>query len=556
MTIVIIMMIMKQKKKKNLNDVEEGKTLFITNIPPETTDDEIRNYIINNINKDYIYIKTCQSNNKNLSVFVKLKYKQDADTFLKKIGEYEYDENNDENDNTNNDENNNDNSISDDEENIIDKFYKNKKNKKEKMKKILLKENKNKHNINSEILFFKNTYLMIKRAVNRDLIKEKRKNYIKSTDQENENNLKKKTKQNNIHLINDNNVNNENLSENIIKRNNNLMEKKKELLKNKNFFINPCRIYIRNYPAVLEQNTFRQLITKYFTPIIMKKYNMKKKEAFKKASQIIKKIKIIKDTDTTNSKDLNLSKEKSSKLKNKNIILNTNSNNNNVASKNVKNYICFVDINKHENAKKMIQLLQNKNIYELINEIIYKKKFQTIKKNKNIIYVDYCIEDIRMIHIKKIKEEKFLNHVKQQNLDKNINNKIIDKKKKNKKKNKVSRGKRQREKKRLLKMKNECTNILNVINNATLTKQIINQENNTKNEITDKKDKDKHTKLKKLNKTNKSIDEKKENKTKKNVINKKKLDKQKEAKAKKKTKKDDVKLIRKDVLNFLNKINK
>ncbi|GAW83155.1 RNA-binding protein [Plasmodium gonderi] len=417
----------KRNHNDHPNDIDEGKTLFITNVPLGSTEEEIENYVVTNISKNFIYIKTCQNNSKKISVFVKLKVKKDADNFLKKIGEYDGGEEEE-------DENG-------EEENVIDKFYNLKKKKKrERMKQILLKD----HNKgqNSELLFFKNNYLMIKRAVSKETIKNKKKFLI----EEEKKKIKSKNKMhNNIHLIQDNDINNDHLSENIIKRNNNLMEKKKKLLKNKNFLINPCRIYVRNYPAALEQNTFRQLITKHFTPIFMKKENLKKKEAFKKANEIIKKMKIMKDHTDQKEPTQNEAKNKKEKDKKNN---NTNG----------KNIICFIDINKHEHAKQIICLLQNRNIYELINEIIYKKKFQTIRKNKNIMYVDYCIEDIRMIHIKKLKEEKFLNHIKEKNIaTTTITKKTIKKKKKE------SRGKRQREKRRLLKMQNENTNIAHVI---------------------------------------------------------------------------------------------
>ncbi|KEG03266.1 hypothetical protein YYE_02200 [Plasmodium vinckei vinckei] len=151
----------KQKMKDNekrdyKKDVEEGKTIFITNIPIETTNEEVKEYIEKNISKDYIYIKTCRNDYKKISVFVKLKRKIDADNFLKKIGEYnEEDEQMSEN------------------ENVIDKFYNNaNKKKKEKFKKFLINEDSNlKH---TDILSFKNNYLMIKRAVPNDIIKDKK----------------------------------------------------------------------------------------------------------------------------------------------------------------------------------------------------------------------------------------------------------------------------------------------------------------------------------------------------------------------------------------------
>ncbi|CRG95580.1 RNA-binding protein, putative [Plasmodium gallinaceum] len=495
--------------RRHMNDVDEGKTLFITNIPTDTTSEEIKSYIENNISNNYIYIKTCRNNNKRISVFVKLKYKKDADQFLRKIGELEEEE-----------------KESDIEENVIEKFYKmEKRKKKEKMKKILLKDSCK--NVNSEFLFFKNNYLMIKRAVRKDLIKDKKKFTMD----------KKKDKNkmdNNIHLIYDNNVNNENLSENIVKRNKKLMEKKKELLKNRNFLINPCRIYIRNYPAMLEQNTFRQLITKYFTPILMKKYNIKKKEAFKKSNEIIKKMKVVKENV---NKDKNIEIEK---------------------TKNNKNIICFIDINKHENAKMLINFLQNKNIYELINEVIYKKKFQTIRKNKNIIYVDYCIEDVRMLHIKKLKTEKFLNHLKEKNI--NINTKKTIKKKKKK----TSRGRRQREKRRLLKLQANKTNISNVIQNKFVNEKTqqkfsnkINNNSNNKNELNNKR---------KFNSLEKNNNEK--NNSYKIANNQKKItpkkdDNMKKLKVKKRSKQTDtkknnneMKSIKKDVLKFLKNLRK
>eukprot|EP00366_Plasmodium_knowlesi_P003436 XP_002260933.1 hypothetical protein, conserved in Plasmodium species [Plasmodium knowlesi strain H] len=418
-----------KRTRDHVSDVEEGKTLFITNIPMGSTDEEVQSYVTKNISKNYIYIRTCRKDGKKISAFVKLKYKEDADTFLKKIGEY-HEENEEE---------------GEEEENVIDKFYNMKKKKKERMKQILLKD----HNSgkNAEILFFKNNYLMIKRAVSKDSIKEKKKIPI-----EEKNKKKQKDRlHNNIHLVQDNDINNEHLGENIIKRNNDLMEKKKKLLKNKNFLINPCRIYVRNYPASLEQNLFRQLITKYFTPLFMQKHNLKKKEAFKKANEIIKKMKIMKDH--TKEKEPTQNEEKNKKLKDKKI-----------SNKNSQNLICFIDINKHEHAKQIIHFLQNRNIYELINEIIYKKKFQTIRKNKNIMYVDYCIEDIRMVHIKKLKEEKFLNHIRQKN---GAETNSLTKKTIKKKKKKESRGKRQREKRRLLKMQNENTNIAHIIKSTS-----------------------------------------------------------------------------------------
>ncbi|KMZ97271.1 hypothetical protein PVNG_05067, partial [Plasmodium vivax North Korean] len=425
-----------KRTRDRTNDVEEGKTLFITNIPMGTTDEEVQSYIAKNISKNYIYIRTCRNNGKKISAFVKLKHKEDADTFLKKIGEYHEEEEDEEEDEENQNDAKN--------ENVIDKFY-NMKKKKERMKQILLKD----HNSgkNAEILFFKNNYLMIKRAVSKDSLKDKKKFPM-----EEEKKKKQKNRlQNNIHLVEDNDINNDHLGENIIKRNNNLMEKKKQLLKNKNFLINPCRIYVRNYPASLEQNLFRQLITKYFTPLFMEKHNLKKKEAFKRANEIVKKMKIMKDH--TEQKEPTQNEQKNKKLKDK-----KNSN------KNAQNLICFIDINKHEHAKQIIHLLQNRNIYELINEIIYKKKFQTIRKNKNIMYVDYCIEDIRMVHIKKLKEEKFLNHIREKNgaATNSLTKKTIKKKKK-----KQSRGKRQREKRRLLRMQNENTNVAHVIKSTS-----------------------------------------------------------------------------------------
>ncbi|CRH04076.1 RNA-binding protein, putative [Plasmodium relictum] len=493
---------------RNMNDVDEGKTLFITNIPPDATNEEIKSYIENNISRNYIYIKTCRNNTKRISVFVKLKHKKDADNFLKKIGEYEEEE-----------------KEIDTEENVIEKFYKmEKKKKKEKMKKILLKDNCS--NVNSEFLFFKNNYIMVKRAVRKDLIKDNKKFTV----------AKKKEKNkmdNNIHLIYDNNINNDNVSENIIKRNQKLLEKKKELLKNRNFLINPCRIYIRNYPAMLEQNIFRQLITKYFTPILMKKYNIKKKEAFKKSNEIITKMKVVKE---------NFSKDKKIEIE---------------RTKNNKNIICFIDINKHENAKMLINLLQNKNIYELINEIVYKKKFQTVRKNKNIIYVDYCIEDVRMLHIKKLKTEKFLNHLK----EKNINTKKTIKKK-NKK---TSRGKRQREKRRLLKLQAENTNISNVIQNKfeyeeTQLNSSNRINNHNKNNISEINNKRKFYSREKNNNENNRPNEvtnsRKNVKTKKN-------DNLKKLKIKEKSKQtittknnSEMKSIQKDVLKFLKNLRK
>ncbi|KJP88527.1 hypothetical protein AK88_01806 [Plasmodium fragile] len=494
-----------ERTRERTNDVEEGKTLFITNIPMGTTDEEVQSYVDKNISKNYVYIRTCRNNGKKISAFVKLKYKNDADTFLKKIGEYDEGEEDEE------DQNEGEN------ENVIDKFYNTKKKKKERMKQILLKDNNS--GKNAEILFFKNNYLMIKRA--------------------------------------DNDVNNDHLGENIIKRNNDLMEKKKQLLKNKNFLINPCRIYVRNYPASLEQNLFRQLITKYFTPLFMKKHNLKKKEAFKKANEIIKKMKIMKDH--TKQKEPTQNEEKNKKLKDKK-----------GSNKNGQNLICFIDINKHEHAKQIIHFLQNRNIYELINEIIYKKKFQTIRKNKNIMYVDYCIEDIRMVHIKKLKEEKFLNYIREKNGA--ATNSLIKKTIK-KKKNKQSRGKRQREKRRLLRMQNENTNIAHVIKNTssihvqqanvTTGQEKNNAQTNGAHKISATKKKSK-LKEKHLNQGAHSKEpskkkkgafqsgEKKENtkkKTSKKLI--------KKAGKKSTTKKDDeIESIQKDVLNFLKKNKK
>ncbi|EUD65827.1 hypothetical protein C922_03810 [Plasmodium inui San Antonio 1] len=420
------------------SDVEEGKTLFITNIPMGTNDEEVQNYVAKNISKNYIYIRTCRNSGKKIFAFVKLMHKEDADTFLKKIGEYDEEKEDDEEEDEI--------QIEEKNENVIDKFYKMKKKKKERMKQILLKD----HNSgkNAEILFFKNNYLMIKRAVSKDFIKDKKKIPM----QEEKTKKQKNRLHNNIHLVEDNNINNDHLGENIIKRNNDLMGKKKELLKNKNFLINPCRIYVRNYPASLEQNLFRQLITKYFTPLFMEKHNLKKKEAFQRANEIIKKMKIMKDH--TEKKEPMQNEEKNKKLKDKK----------KSSNKNGQNLICFIDINKHEHAKQIIHLLQNRNIYQLLNEIIYKKKFHIIRKNKNIMYVDYCIEDIRMVHIKKLKEEKFLSHIRQKNgaATDSLTKKTIKKKKK-----KESRGKRQREKRRLLKMQNENTNIAHVIRSTS-----------------------------------------------------------------------------------------
>ncbi|ANQ10478.1 Uncharacterized protein PCOAH_00050740 [Plasmodium coatneyi] len=497
-----------QRPHDRASDVEEGKTLFITNIPMGSTDEEVQSYVTKNISKNYVYIRTCRNNGKKISAFVKLKYKEDADTFLKKIGEYH-------------DEKEQEDGEDDEEENVIDKFYNMKKKKKERMKQILLKDQNS--GKNAEILFFKNNYLMIKRAVK------------------------------------DNDINNDHLGENIIKRNNDLMEKKKQLLKNKNFLINPCRIYVRNYPASLEQNLFRQLITKYFTPLFMEKHNLKKKEAFKKANEIIKKMKIMKDH--TKQKELAQNEEKNKKLKDK------KSNN-----KSGQNLICFIDINKHEHAKQIIHFLQNRNIYELINEIIYKKKFQTIRKNKNIMYVDYCIEDIRMVHIKKLKEEKFLNHIRQKN---GAETNSPTKKTIKKKKKKESRGRRQREKRRLLRMQNENTNIAHVIkntssvhvqqSNVTTGQEKKNAQTNSAHKISATKKKS-NLKLKEKNpnqgahskeaskkkKVSFQIGEKEENtkkKTSKKLI--------KKAGKKSATKKDkDIESIQKDVLNFLKKNKK
>ncbi|SCP02877.1 RNA-binding protein, putative [Plasmodium malariae] len=512
-------------RRTNANDVEEGKTLFITNVPLESTEEEIRNYVVKNINKNYVYIKTCRNNSKRISVFVKLKRKEDAENFLKKIGELNEEETAE--------------SHWNDEENVIHKFYSMKKKKKEKMKQLLLKDNGN--NKNSEILFFKNNYLMIKRAVRKDLIEDKKKFHTE------EKNKKKKKMSNNIHLLYDNNVNNDYISESLIKRNKKLMEKKEKVLKNKNFFINPCRIYIRNYPSTLEQNLFRQLITRYFTPIFMKKYNIKKKDAFKKSNEVIKKMKVIKEPKHSEQTD---DGEGGGKIKNIPKKISSNSS---------KNNICFIDINKHEYAKELIHLLQNKNIYELINEIIYKKKYQTIRRNKNIMYVDYCIEDIRMLHIKKLKTEKFLKHIKEKNGTTIRTKKIIKKKK-----NKISRGKRQREKRRLLKMQTENTNIVNVINSASLnqtTQLNFATGTNSINKYSSNKmqTKEKINSKQKYNNQNEHANTKLASKKKKTEIKEKKIGiKKTNIKTTKDiTKKSGTKngnkleLIQKDVLNFL-----
>ncbi|VWU48225.1 RNA-binding protein, putative [Hepatocystis sp. ex Piliocolobus tephrosceles] len=412
------------------NDASDGQTLFITNMPTETSDEEIKEYVVKNISKHYIYIKACRNNDKALSVFVKLRYKTDADNFLKKIGEYEEDEND------NNNENN---------ENVIDSYY-NKKQNKEKFKQILIKgDNKI---IQSDILFYKNNYLMIKRAVNKDEIKDKKKMISK------EKKKKEKKINNNIHLINDNNINNKHLSDQIIKRNNKLMEKKKDILKNRNFVINPCRIYIRNYPIQLEKNVFRQMVLKYFTPIIIEKEKLKKKEAFKIANTIIKKMKILTNS-VKNSEMIENFEDKKEKKSNKALI-------------------CFIDVDKHEHAKMLINLLQNKNLMELVNKILYKGTIKTTQKNKYITYVDYCIEDMRKVHIKKIKEEKFLNLIKEKHgiipTQKHI--------KKKKKINKISRGKKQREKRRLLRMQKENKNNVYMFHQVPLKKDNNNHINN------------------------------------------------------------------------------
>ncbi|ETB59429.1 hypothetical protein YYC_02913 [Plasmodium yoelii 17X] len=523
-------------KRDYKKDVEEGKTIFITNIPTETTNDEIKEYIEKNISKDYIYIKTCRNDYKKIYVFVKLKKKIDADNFLKKIGEY----NSEEDEQMNGNENEN--------ENVIDQFYNNaNKKKKEKLKQILLNENQNlKH---TDILYFKNNYLMIKRAVPNDIIKDKKKSPEKKEKKEKK---KKNTISNNIHLINDNDVNNENVPSNILLRNKKLLDKKTELLKNKNFVINPCRLYIRNYPLVVEQNIFRSLITKHFTPIFMKKFKLKKKEAFKKANEVIKKMKLMKDN--------NSNKEIVQDTKVGPIIHNNDNNNDNTMDKGAnKNVICFLDINKHENTKQIISLLQNKNIFDVINEKIYKKKFQTIKKSKNILYVDYCIEDLRMLHIKKIKEEKFLKHLKEKN-ENNLPTKKKIKKNTNKTK-KMSRGKRQREKRRLLKAQNENKNIINIINPMTLDQK--------DNPIKTEKHKKRVTFLdqtnnEEINTTKPSSLKKKEINNKDKKIKSKKLNAQDSGKTKKKVKtvksiikkgtenpNKNIESIQKDVLKFL-----
>ncbi|GAB68632.1 hypothetical protein PCYB_135060 [Plasmodium cynomolgi strain B] len=197
-----------ERTRDRASDVEEGKTLFITNIPMGSTDEEVQSYITKNISKNYIYIQMCRNNGNKISAFVKLKHKEDADTFLKKIGEYQEEEEEEEEEN----------------QNVIDKFYNMQKKKKERMKQILLKD----HNSgkNAEILFFKNNYLMIKRAVSKDSIKNKKK-----IPMEEEKKKKKNRLYNNIHLVQDNDINNDHLGENIIKRNNDLMEKKKTLKK-------------------------------------------------------------------------------------------------------------------------------------------------------------------------------------------------------------------------------------------------------------------------------------------------------------------------------------
>ncbi|SBS87780.1 RNA-binding protein, putative [Plasmodium ovale curtisi] len=430
------------------DDVSEGKTLFITNIPLDTTNEEIKCYIDENISRNYIYIKTCRNSGNKISVFVKLRRKEEVDNFLKKIGEYNEEDENEKNE----------------QENVIEKFYKVvEKKKKERLKNILLREHGNIEK--SGILFFKNNYLMIKRAVSKDSIKEK-KNY--HLDEKNEKKEKKEKNKmyNNIHLIEDNNVNNDHLWDQILIRNKKLLEKKKELLKNKNFIINPCRIYIRNYPLMLQQNVFRQLVIKYFTPIIMKKHNLKRKEAFLQSNNIIKKMKLIKE-------NVNYTEGNHRIIDKKNICVTEN---------NSKNTICFLDINTHNNAKQLIHLLQNKNVYDLVNEIVYKKKVISERKNKNIMYVDYCIEDLRMIHIKKIKEEKFLNHIKDK-FGTIKTNKTIKKEKK-----KESRGRRQREKRRLLKMKGEPTcetggigvNTTHVVERAPQNREQAQEKNSTR----------------------------------------------------------------------------
>lgn len=511
---------MKDEKKRDYKkDVEEGKTIFITNIPTEATNEEIKEYIEKNISKDYIYIKTCRNDYKKIYVFVKLKKKIDADNFLKKIGEY----NNEEDEQIN------------ESENVIDQFYNNaNKKKKEKLKKILLNEDQNlKH---TDILSFKNSYLMIKRAVPNDIIKDKKKTPVEKKEKKKNNN---NTISNNIHLINDNDVNNENVPSNILLRNKKLLDKKTELLKNKNFVINPCRLYIRNYPLVVEQNTFRRLIAKHFTLIFMNKFKLKKKEAFKKANEIIQKMKLMKDN--------NSNKEIVQNSKVGPIIHNNVSNNVNTMDKGVnKNAICFLDINKHEYTKQIISLLQNKNIFDVINEKIYKKKFQTIKKSKNILYVDYCIEDLRMLHIKKIKEEKFLKHLKEKNENNLPTKKKI--KKNTKKTKKMSRGKRQREKRRLLKAQNENKNIINIINPVT-----IDQKDNSL-----KKEKHKkrvtfidHTNNEEINTTRPSSLKKKEINNKDKKIKSKKLNTQDSGKTKKK-----VKTVKSIIKNGTEKANK
>ncbi|CAD2107505.1 hypothetical protein YYG_00745 [Plasmodium vinckei petteri] len=512
------------EKRDYKKDVEEGKTIFITNIPTETTNEEIKEYIEKNISKDYIYIKTCRNDYKKISVFVKLKRKIDADNFLKKIGEY----------------NEEDEQISE-SENVIDQFYNNaNKKKKEKLKKILLNEDSNlKH---TDILSFKNNYLMIKRALPNDIIKDK-----KNLPTEKKEKKKKKKISNNIHLINGNCVNNENIPSNILLRNKKLLDKKTKLLKNKNFVINPCRLYIRNYPLAVEHNTFRRLIAKHFTPIFMKKFDLKKKEAFKKANEVITKMKLMKDN--TSNKEIVQDGKVGPTIHN-----NTSNNVNTMDGGAKKNVICFLDINKHEYTKQIISLLQNKNMFDLINEKIYKKNIQTIKKNKkskNILYVDYCIEDLRMLHIKKMKEEKFLNHLKEKNKN-DLSTKKKIKKKIEKKPKKMGRGQRQRAKRRLLKALNENNNITNPINPTTDDqKDNPSKKENPKKRVTfldhpndeeinnSDKQKNKKNKNKKLNVQN-SGETKKKVKTVKSIM---KKDTEKSNK--------NIESIQKDVLNFL-----
>ncbi|SCM05803.1 RNA-binding protein, putative [Plasmodium chabaudi chabaudi] len=516
---------MKNNEKRDYKkDAEEGKTIFITNIPTETTNEEIKEYIEKNISKDYTYIKTCRNDYKKISVFVKLTRKIDADNFLKKIGEY----------------NEEDEQISE-SENVIDQFYNNaNKKKKEKLKKILLNEDSNlKH---TDILFFKNNYLMIKRAVPNDIIKDKKKLPTDKKEKKKKNKLR-----NNIHLINDNYVNNENIPSNVLLRNKKLLDKKTKLLKDSNFVINPCRLYVRNYPLAVEQNTFRRLIAKHFTPIFIKKFSLKRKAAFKKANEVITKMKLMKDN--TSNKDLVQDGKVGPTIRNK------DSNNANTMDDGAKkNVICFLDINKHEYAKQIISLLQNKNMYDLINQIFSKKDIPTIKTNKkpkNILYVDYCIENLRMLHIKKMKEEKFKNRLKQTNQNNLSTKKVITKKPK-----KMSRGLRQREKRRLLKAQNENKNITNTINPTTADQK----DNSLKKEKHKKRvtfldhpnDEEINNTDKKKNKKNKNKNKNKKSNVQDSGETKKKVKAVKSIMKKDTSKADNnIESIQKDVLNFL-----